>query len=553
MKDTRPAFRRPSCPESPREAAARPWGKEEGGQPPRPLITTQALRMVQLRPVRKNSGTQLALPAEPASQEKPAPIVPQPHCKPSALLQARNSFDEMESESQPAAPTRALASPARSQSQGHPEAAAERGLASAGAGDEGGPAAARAEAARLHPPPGPSPSRKPPPISKKPKLFLVVPPPPRDSPAEPAGTGSGAAPSPTRGQAEDSAARAGSDETDASSSVLVEEASGAAAPARAEANAPMVQPDARAAPGRQEPGSESSADGEDRMEHCPALQDGGPETPETLAAPSESDAVDFLKEEGSDEVMTPSRPRTTEDLFAAIHRSKRKVLGRKDSDDDHARNHSPSPPVTPTGGAPSLASPKQVGSIQRSVRRSSTSSDSFKALLLRKGSRADTSARMSAAEMLKNTDPRFQRSRSEPAADAPESPCSCSPSKSRRAHEEWARSEGPLPRSLSFSAPRLGRSRTPPSAASSRYSTRHRIHGSPMTVISEGEGEAPEADGRALGAARGCSLEGLQGAERDEGGPLGAAVTAASLWAQSAAPDDGALGARGRGSRWEES
>lgn len=41
---------------------------------------------------------------------------------------------------------------------------------------------------------------------------------------------------------------------------------------------------------------------------------------ETDAADSSREVFDFLKEEGSDEVMTPSRPRTTEDLFAAIHR-----------------------------------------------------------------------------------------------------------------------------------------------------------------------------------------------------------------------------------------
>lgn len=192
------------------------------------------------------------------------------------------------------------------------------------------------------------------------------------------------------------------------------------------------------------------------------------------------------------------------------HRSKRKVLGRKDSEDDHPRNHSPSPPVTPTGAAPSLASPKQVGSIQRGVRKSSTSSDSFKALLLRKGSRADPSARMSAAEMLRHTDPRFQRSRSEPAPDAPDGASSCSPSKSRRAQAEWARSEGPLPRSLSFSGPRHGRSRTPPSAASSRYSVRNRIQSSPMTVISEGEGEAGEPAAPRARRPRSCA----QGAEQ---------------------------------------
>lgn len=272
--------------------------------------------------------------------------------------------------------------------------------------------------------------------------------------------------------------------------------------------------------------------------------------PETDIAGCSSEAFDFLKEEGSDEVMTPSRPRTTEDLFAAIHRSKRKVLGRKDSDDDHTRNHSPSPPVTPTGAAPSLASPKQVGSIQRSVRKSSTSSDNFKALLLKKGSRSDTSARMSAAEMLKNTDPRFQRSRSEPSPDTPDSLSSCSPSKSRRAQEEWAKNEGLMPRSLSFSGPRYGRSRTPPSAASSRYSMRNRIQSSPMTVISEGEGEATEpVDNRArraLGAARGCSLDGLAGEESDGGPLLCGREPAALLQAQAADPTDGTARAEGR-------
>lgn len=232
-------------------------------------------------------------------------------------------------------------------------------------------------------------------------------------------------------------------------------------------------------------------------------------------------------------------------------RSKRKVLGRKDSDDDHSRNHSPSPPVTPTGAAPSLASQKQVGSIQRSVRKSSTSSDNFKALLLKKGSRSDTSARMSAAEMLKNTDPRFQRSRSEPSPDTPESPSNCSPSKNRRAQEEWAKTEGLMPRSLSFSGPRYGRSRTPPSAASSRYSVRNRIQSSPMTVISEGEGEATElADSTALrapGAVRGCSMDGLAAGGVDEGSLLCAGAPAAPLGAQAPGPAVGLPSAEGRG------
>ncbi|XP_058939382.1 NHS-like protein 1 isoform X2 [Kogia breviceps] len=545
MKDARPSFKTAGQPEPSREACRQPSTKEEGGRPPMPLITTEALQMVQLRPVRKNSGTEVALLREHASQEKRTPVVPQYHLKPSALLKARNSINEMESESQPASETSSLPTPAKSSTQGHQDSVAECDLPGRAGGAEAGPGPAPP-----HDPPSPSPSRKPPPVSKKPKLFLVVPPPQRDFTAEPAENVSKPSPSPTRGEArERCAAGAGSDETDSGSSVLAGGAARSESPGRVEANVPMVQPDASPAPLREEPGAESSADARDNVESCLSLQDPGPGVPEADTAGSSSEACDFCKEDESDEVMTPSRPRTTEDLFAAIHRSKRKVLGRRDSDDDHSRNHSPSPPVTPTGAAPSLASQKQVGSIQRSIRKSSTSSDNFKALLLKKGSRSDTSARMSAAEMLKNTDPRFQRSRSEPSPDTPESPSSCSPSKNRRAQEEWAKNEGSMPRSLSFSGPRYGRSRTPPSAASSRYSVRNRIQSSPMTVISEGEGEATEpVDGRALralGAARGRSLETLAGDGVGEGRLLCAGQPAASQGAQAPGAMEGRPGAEG--------
>ncbi|XP_036831860.1 NHS-like protein 1 isoform X5 [Oncorhynchus mykiss] len=209
------------------------------------------------------------------------------------------------------------------------------------------------------------------------------------------------------------------------------------------------------------------------------------------------------------DMVTPTRPRTTEDLFAAIHRSKRKVLGRKESEEDKPQGHSPcpSPPVTPTGASPNLVSSlsmgRQTGSIQRNLRKSATSSDTFKALLLKKGSRSETSFRMSAADMLRCTDPRFQRTRSESSLDPPSSPSSpttphspcASPGRSKRAPEEWARNEG-----LSYSSPssslsgmKYGRSRTPPSAASSKYNARNRILSSPMTVICEREGELAES------------------------------------------------------------
>ncbi|XP_042630124.1 NHS-like protein 1 isoform X3 [Cyprinus carpio] len=193
--------------------------------------------------------------------------------------------------------------------------------------------------------------------------------------------------------------------------------------------------------------------------------------------------------EAVEEMVTPVRPRTTEDLFAAIHRSKRKVLGRGDSEEERCRNFLPSPPVTPTGSCPSLTSlPRQTGSVQRNLRRSSTSNDSFKALLLKKGSRSESSFRMSAAEILKCTDPRFfQKANSEHAQS---DGLSTSPTSSRRAHEEWARTEGALPRLTTL---KYGRSRTPPSAASSRYNSRSRIPSGPMTAICEKEGETAES------------------------------------------------------------
>ncbi|KAI5090667.1 NHS-like protein 1 isoform X7 [Silurus meridionalis] len=207
-------------------------------------------------------------------------------------------------------------------------------------------------------------------------------------------------------------------------------------------------------------------------------------------------------------MVTPTRSRTTEDLFAAIHRSKRKVLGRRESEDERTRGHS-SPPATPTGPAPSLSStlPRQTSSIQRSLRKSATSSDTFKALLLKKGSRSEGSFRMSAAEMLRTTDPRSQRTRSldsslDPNSPtvSPDSPCA-SPGRCKRAPEDWPRNEAILQRySLgsplspsSFLGPKYGRSRTPPSASSSKYNSRSRILSSPMTVICEREGELTES------------------------------------------------------------
>uniref|UniRef100_A0A5F8HHA7 NHS like 1 n=1 Tax=Monodelphis domestica TaxID=13616 RepID=A0A5F8HHA7_MONDO len=548
--------------------------KEETTKPPMPLITTKALQMVRLRPVNKPSETSGAQPGKPASEtesQENNSVVPQDPLKPSSALKHRGSINGLDSskaqnvpvKNTPPTPekgsfwgwhsrTAELAALQRHGDAADPAPSSEASFSGTNA-EEGGQVSGQDEespsglrtALLQEQPSSPkkthgssSPSRKPPPISKKPKLFLVVPPPHIDFTAEKTTKVNESVSSPARGEVvdvngkeaqESFAAGPGSAETDFGSLVPGGGAVGSTFLAGVGADVYMVQPDvspAQGAPKQEEPttsdeGSriESTEDSGGNVGSPPSREDGNIGVFEADMVCTSPGPCSSLKEDGGDEVTTPSRPRTTEDLFAAIHRSKRKVLGRKDSDDDHSRNHSPSPPVTPTGAAPSLASLKQAGSIQRSIRKSSTSSDNFKALLLKKGSRTDASSRMSAAEMLKNTDPRFHRSKSESSSDTPDSPSSCSPNKNRRAQEEWAKNEGLMPRSLSFSGTRYGRSRTPPSAASSRYSMRNRIQSSPMTVISEGEGEATEPTEnrlhRTAGVGREKEMDGFTGNEMD--------------------------------------
>lgn len=252
MKESRPFFKNSSQSESSREAFRRPANKEEGCRPPMPLITTEALQMVQLRPVRKYSGAEAVPFSEPSAQEQRTPTAPQYHLKPSAFLKSRNSINEMESESQAASVTSSLPMPAKSQSQGDHDGAVERGgLQSC---SDGAPGLDPSLRTTLHP--DSSPSRKPPPISKKPKLFLVVPPPQRDFTAEPTENGSEAlpgVPSPTRAEGEavrsqeeksSPASQAGSHATAPTpgSPALERGTAGSLSPGIVEANAPMVQP-----------------------------------------------------------------------------------------------------------------------------------------------------------------------------------------------------------------------------------------------------------------------------------------------------------------------
>ncbi|NXO81795.1 NHS protein, partial [Sitta europaea] len=233
------------------------------------------------------------------------------------------------------------------------------------------------------------------------------------------------------------------------------------------------------------------------------------------SSPSDESIMSPLSEESQadteDVFVSPNKPRTTEDLFAVIHRSKRKVLGRKDSGDLCVRNRlrassgtSSQPPTSSTlatsnmppasnVGTP-ISSQRSPGLIYRNAKKSNTSNEEFKLLLLKKGSRSDSSYRMSATEILKS--PILPKSPGELTADTlqsmEESPPTTSPDAlsplspcSPRVNTEGFSSKN-FPMSASS---RVGRSRAPPAASSSRYSVRCRLYNTPMQAISEGETE----------------------------------------------------------------
>ncbi|XP_077207548.1 NHS-like protein 1 isoform X3 [Paroedura picta] len=498
-----------------------PFSKEDSAKPTMPLVTTEALQMVQLRSVKKAVVLEVGQPSGTTSETNPQEKMTEVFSarsplKPCDPVEHNNSQDKGEVKIHGASDKSFVYIPGQGSVSNTAELScgkmtgSEASVAQSFASDvlpasveeallqQEGSHSDRERLPLQGQPQVLLPNKKPPPVSKKPKLFLIVPPPQPDVTAEKiaeVGETVRSTPSlPIRDAAVAQFIQAKDYLTDGLCSYKMDSGNlGPEGGAAEEANVSSLQPKQEELSGLCE-GSSSDRNGDSftRTDEQPSPGDESAEVFDSDAANSF-----FLQSlsygEGSDTVAVPARPRTTEDLFAAIHRSKRKVLGRKDSDDDRARNHSPSPPVTPTGTSPNLASLKQAGSIQRNIRKSTTSNDNFKALLLKKGSRSDTSSRMSAAEMLKNTDPRFQRAKVDSPWDLSENNMNCSPTKSRRAQEEWAKSEGLMPRSLSFSSTRYSRSRTPPSASSSKYNVRNRIQSSPMTVISEGDMEAAES------------------------------------------------------------
>uniref|UniRef100_A0A8C8FU48 NHS-like protein 2 n=1 Tax=Oncorhynchus tshawytscha TaxID=74940 RepID=A0A8C8FU48_ONCTS len=113
-----------------------------------------------------------------------------------------------------------------------------------------------------------------------------------------------------------------------------------------------------------------------------------------------------ITEEMDDDVRghTPTT-HTTEDLFTKIHRSKRKVLGRKEPGDSFGSRQSLVSPVKHSTSGGDLRT-LTLGSTPRSTSRN----DNFMALLQKKGSKSSTGgARVSAMELLKSTNPLARR------------------------------------------------------------------------------------------------------------------------------------------------
>ncbi|NXW35738.1 NHSL2 protein, partial [Phaetusa simplex] len=126
--------------------------------------------------------------------------------------------------------------------------------------------------------------------------------------------------------------------------------------------------------------------------------------------------ADSIAEEDDDVFVTS---RTTEDLFTVIHRSKRKVLGRKEPGDTFGSRHNSHSPVK-TSGSPTSESPAAAGSSGKSSSRN----EDFKALLQKKSSKTSPGTRPSAAELLKTTNPLARRVITEfaPGLDSANSP-----------------------------------------------------------------------------------------------------------------------------------
>ncbi|KAG5844073.1 hypothetical protein ANANG_G00157560 [Anguilla anguilla] len=142
---------------------------------------------------------------------------------------------------------------------------------------------------------------------------------------------------------------------------------------------------------------------------------------------------DGPEEDYDDVFVSNSALHSTEDLFTIIHRSKRKVLGRKE-------------PLDLFGSRQSLASPGKA-EVTGVAPRSSARNDTFMAMLQKRNGRNGPTGRPSAAEMLQSTNPLARRP-----------PTARHPTRSRRAADRPSSTDPPMtPPGLSFPRALCGR------------------------------------------------------------------------------------------------
>ncbi|XP_078067622.1 NHS-like protein 2 isoform X2 [Mustelus asterias] len=125
-------------------------------------------------------------------------------------------------------------------------------------------------------------------------------------------------------------------------------------------------------------------------------------------SPTGAQSGDIVMEDDDDVFISPGIQRSTEDLFTVIHRSKRKVLGWKEPGESFNVRHVAVSPVKPPATPPNIGL-KPSPSASGNGAKTSTSNENFKALLQKKGSKPASGTRMSAAELLKSTNPLARR------------------------------------------------------------------------------------------------------------------------------------------------
>ncbi|KAM9019044.1 NHS-like protein 1 isoform 11-T12 [Ara ararauna] len=365
------SFKKRSQEESCYSPVKQPLNKQDPSRPVMPLVTTKALQMVQLRSVKKATEGEPSpeSASETASQEKGAVnSLSQSSLKPSLSLRLSSSLGEEEMKTQGTSFKNSIQTLARGSpvvlSDNVPALDRDQKPASAvglnkyfeadalgttgedtpepsvpsedlhsGMSLQGSPASPDKTQVIL-------PSKKPPPISKKPKLFLVVPPPQLDLTVEKKAEVSDtvrSTSSPTKRDAvlaHCEEARncltdgLSSSEMDSGSLVPEGGAAGFTFSETVGTNAFVVQP--AASPVQEEPRQEEQS-AFDEGSSSGSSQDSGSNTDGHLSQENktvevfESDTAhsSFLPSnsygEEADGVATPARPRTTEDLFAAIH------------------------------------------------------------------------------------------------------------------------------------------------------------------------------------------------------------------------------------------